>query len=256
MLIHKIPVVKAKLDVIPKRERVLFVLLGHFLDEISILNKLLLIANVQPEADLMRKAHTTQSLLIARMFIGKLLEGWQMLQRDFFSTVLSKHYEPKLQAPGDAALANLKRYFGKANLLQDIRNNFAFHYSSDQVKQQLATLEASYKSEIYLASDYANSLNWACGEIVSYAMLNTVGAVDPQQALNRIVDDLTKVGDWFFDFCGSCISIIIEQYFGTDLRELNAEEIDIGEPVSLEAITLPYFMRRATREAKGRPLTA
>jgi hypothetical protein len=251
MLIHKIPVVKAKLDVIPERERVLFVLLGHFLDEISILNKLLLFANVQPEVDVMRKAHTTQSLLIARIFIGKLLEGWQMLQRDFFGTALSKQYEPKLQSPGDLALANLKRYFGKSNLLQDIRNNFGFHYSSDQVKQQLATLEASYKSEIYLASDYANSLHWACGEMVSYAMLNTVGVADPQQALNRIVEDLSKVSDWFFDFCGSCISIIVEQYFGKDLRELNAEEIDISEPASLETITLPYFTCRAAREAKN-----
>jgi hypothetical protein len=247
MLIHKIPVVKAKLDVIPERERVFFVLLGHFLDEISILNKFLLFANVHPEADLARKAHSTQALLIARMFIGKLLEGWQMLQRDFFGTALSKNYEPKLPAPGDAALANLKRYFGKSNLLQDIRNNFAFHYSSEEVKQQLASLEDSYKSEIYLANDYANSLNWACEEIVSYAMLNTVGVADPQQALDRIVNDLTKVSDWFFDFCGSCMSITVEQYFGKNLRELNAEEIDIGEPVNLETITLPYFTRRATR---------
>jgi hypothetical protein len=250
MLIHRIPVVKAKLDVIPESERVLFVFLGHFLDEISILNKLLLIANVQSEADLIRKAHTTQSLLIARMFIGKLVEGWGMLQQNFFGTALSKQYEPKLHAPGDTALANLKCYFGPSNLLRDIRNNFAFHYSADQVIQHLASLEASYTSEIYLAKDYANSLHWACGEIVSYAMLNTVGVADPQQALNEIVDDLTKVSDWFFDFCGVCISIIIRQYFGKDFRELNAEEIDIGEPVSLETITLPYFTRRAARKAK------
>jgi hypothetical protein len=47
------------------------------------------------------------------------------------------------------------------------------------------------------------------------------------------------------------VSYPVEQYFGKDLRELNAEEIDIGEPVSLETITLPYFTCRATREAKN-----
>jgi hypothetical protein len=251
MIIHKIPIVKAKLDVIPEEERVFFVLLGHFLDEISILNKLLLFANVHSEADLARKAHGTQALLIARMFIGKLLEGWQMLQRDFFGTALSKNYEPKLQAPGDIALANLKRYFGKSNLLQDIRKKFAFHYSSDEVKQQLASLDASYRSEIYLANDYANSLNWACEEIVSYAMMHIVGVTDPQQALDKIISDLTKVSDWFFDFCGSCMSITVEQYFGKDLRELNAEAIDIGEPINLETITLPYFTRKNTSQTKN-----
>jgi hypothetical protein len=247
MLIHKIPVVKAKLDAVPEKERVFFVLLGHFLDEISILNKLLLFAKVRPEPDLSRKAHITQGLLIARMFIGKLFEGWEMLERDFFGSTLSKNYEPKMQAPGDSALANLKRYFGKSNLLKNIRNNFAFHYSSENVKQQLARLEASYKSEIYLANDYANSLNWVCEEIVSHAMLNTVGVADPQQALDRIFADLTQVSDWFFDFCGSCMSITVEQYFGEDLREPNAEEIDIGEPVSLETITLPYFTHKTAR---------
>lgn len=44
-----------------------------------------------------------------------------------------------------------------------------------------------------------------------------------------------------------CTGIIVEYRLGKGLRGLIAEEIDIGEPVSLETIILPYFSCRATR---------
>jgi len=243
MNIQKIPISKEKLEAIPEAERVFFVLLGHFLNEISILNKLLLFANVRRGSDVEHKAHSAQALFIARLFIGKVIEGWKMLTRDFFGSILSKQYEPKLQPPGDVALTNLKRYFAKRNLLQDIRNNFSFHYSSDRVKEQWRLLNPSFSSELYLADDYANSLNWACEEIVSYAMLGVAEAKDPQEALETIIGDLTKVSGWFFDFCGSCMAVTVELHLGANLRELNAEQIDVGEPIPYETVTLPYFVR-------------
>jgi hypothetical protein len=42
-----------------------------------------------------------------------------------------------LDESGKNSLNEIKRYFSKNNLIKDIRDNFAFHYSSDDLKNQL-----------------------------------------------------------------------------------------------------------------------
>jgi hypothetical protein len=241
------PITKQELEAMPEEERVFFVLNGHFLNEISMLNKWLIFIDLRAEPEVLRRAQVAQGLLIARLFIGKLLEGWRMLERAFFGTALSRQYIPKLDSTGSAALDNLGRYFGKSNILQDIRNNFSFHYDNAEVGKNFSLLPESYASELYLGPDYANSLNWACEEIVSRAMLNVTGNTDPQAALNLIMADLTRVSGWFFDFCGSVMVVATERLLGERWEEAT-EQIDIGEPKLLDAVGLPYFVQRSPEE--------
>jgi hypothetical protein len=44
-------------------------------------------------------------------------------------------------------------------------------------------VEREFSSEHY---------RWACGEMGSSVMLNTVSVTDPRQALNKIVEDITS----------------------------------------------------------------
>jgi hypothetical protein len=42
-----------------------------------------------------------------------------------------------LDKSGRDSLAQIKRYFSKNNLIQTIRNNFAFHYAGDDLRSRL-----------------------------------------------------------------------------------------------------------------------
>ena len=153
MNIGKLTLTKKHLDLLPEKERVFFIQLAHLSNEITVLTKLLILSNNKSETEVINKAYAMQSSLIARMSIGKLYEAWRLLEKNFFASKLSKEYEPKLSEDGLKALQNLKKYFGKSNLISDIRNNFSFHNPSfDEIKKQLKAIPDDTEFQLFLGS--------------------------------------------------------------------------------------------------------
>ena len=189
---------KRQLYTIPEEERTLMILLGHLSNETNILHKLLIFCQTEVDSDIVRKAHTSQALLIARIYVGKLFEGWRMLGKIFFASKLSKEYEPLLSETGKSALNNLKQYFGKKNLIEEVRNSYSFHYTSEEVAEQLNLFDDDTVFETFVANDIANSLNYLSEEIVSRAMLNRIDSKNDFTAMTRFMDELLEVsnGSW------------------------------------------------------------
>jgi len=77
MIIYKLTVNKKQLNLFPEKERILFIQIGHLANELTILTKLLIYAHTDSDMEIIRKAYTTQASLIARIFIGKLSEGFR-----------------------------------------------------------------------------------------------------------------------------------------------------------------------------------
>ena len=77
----------------------------------------------------LRDVHLSQSFIIARLLAGRLWEGWELIRKAYFSTRLSLAIESKLPDDTLEALGKLKKYFGKKNIIDILRNEFAFHYS-------------------------------------------------------------------------------------------------------------------------------
>ena len=109
MNVYEIPISKNQLDSIPADERVFFFQIGHLANELSTLNRLLLfVSNSDGFTDLERRARNAQAMLLIRLCSGKLFEAWQMLQRDFFGSKLSKEYEPLMDESGRNSLTEIK----------------------------------------------------------------------------------------------------------------------------------------------------
>lgn len=240
MKLNKITINKKQLSLIPERERTLLIQIGHLSNEISFFHKLLIISYKKSDSDIERKVHTSQASIIARVYIGKLFEGWQILKENFIDTELFKEYEPKLPDPGRLALQNLMKYFGTRNLIVKIRNNFSFHFPSQKLlKRQFEMIEDSAEFLIFIAEEIANSHYYMSEEIVSQAMLNMVDAGTLQEAMDIIYRDLLEVSKWLVDFNGNCLVAILDRYFELDQFEIEA--IEVGEPPKINEITIPFF---------------
>jgi len=175
ILIKKIILSKLELDSIPENERVLLIQVGHFFNEVSIFHKLLIFAHKESTSGVERAVYTSQAMVIARCYVGKLLEGWKMLQKCFFGSKLSKEYENLLHSQGKDALANLKKYFSKQNIIQKIRNNYSFHYPlDDEVIKQYNTYADETKFMLFVSEHISNNHYGLCEEIVSRGMLNMI----------------------------------------------------------------------------------
>ena len=218
------------------------ILIGHWKNETNILHKLLIFCQTEVDSDIVRKAHTSQALLIARVYIGKLFEGWRMLEKTFFASKLSQEYEVLLSSNGKSALKNLKQYFGKKNLIEEIRNNYSFHYTPEEVTEQLKLFDVNSEFEDFLSKDSANSLSFLSEEVISRAMLKRIDADNDFIAMNKFMDELLKVSKWVTEFCGHCIVAILGKYFIP--ADFKTEDILISNSPKITGVSIPYFVER------------
>ncbi len=243
MKIFRASTPKAALEQIPDDERVLYVLLGHLANELNVLNKFFFFSShFDTTKKWLTRAHTMQSLLFARLLIGKISEGWQLLQQGFFGTKLSKTFETAMTDAAKSALDNLKRYFGKDNLITNARNRFSFHYSLADTRTALKTAPDSDEWEIYLAEQQVNGLYYVSEIITSYALLEMIEPGDHRKAMDRLVHESSQVVGWLLAFIGGYMIVITEKYFLDENGKLLLEPIDIGGVPSADSIEIPYFV--------------
>ena len=85
MRLLQVEITKAQLDKLPKEDRIFFVQLTHFLDELALLHKCLIATaqTISSAASAEKTAQRVQSMFFVRMLAGKLNEGWKMLKNSY-----------------------------------------------------------------------------------------------------------------------------------------------------------------------------
>jgi len=239
----KIPIPKERFCQIQKEERVLFVLLGHIANELTVLGKLLRwCGNATQASPAETDARVMQTLFLAKLLAGKLNEGWEAFRRGFFETGLSRTFEALNEEPHRGHLQELKRYFNGENLLRKVRHKFSFHYSLDEIQGNVE-LVASRPDElvVYLDRSNANCLYAACDLISNFALLQAVAPDDPAKAIATFLEDLDKMSRLFLSVISGCIWAIISRHLGEDLDALKAEKVNVDVFHDGRHFAIPYF---------------
>ena len=234
----------ASWDTLEENEQTFFIQITHLLNEINILRKLTLISSgnaLNSSDEVERRGHYCQTQFFLRMLAGKLNEGWEMLQRDFWGTKLSIDYEKKLSQPGQSSLKKLKQYFSANNNIKLIRNQFAFHYDSEEIKEIIKEIPPSEVPHLIFAEHRINCLYSLSDIIVNWAILRSINPTDPKRALETLIDEIViGVSSYFQEFGFACIEIIVNK-----LGLMNkSKEIEIPDPPSIDDVKLPYFVNK------------
>jgi hypothetical protein len=242
MKLLRVDIPKSKLDTIPENEQVFFIQLTHFLNELNILQKCVIISSngITSLNTAERKGQVSQAQFFIRTLAGKLNEGWEMLRKGFFSTQLSKKYEKVLSQAGEDSLSELKRYFSGKNNVNLIRKSFAFHYDTGKIKEEMDKIPQSEVLEMFISEHRGNCLYSFSDIMVNWAILNSIDPSNPQRAMEILIDEVAiKVSGWFQEFGGDCIGIIVEKY-----GLLDYTEVEIPEPPLIDDVRLPYFVKK------------
>jgi hypothetical protein len=241
MKLFKVTISKSKLNQMPQNERIFFVLFGALLNDLSMFQKLMIFsANPRPKNQVLRTAQNIQTLNLARFQIGILSEGYQLLQKNYFGTKVSKEYEPLLSKPAKQSLENLKRYFStNENWMCSVRNRFCFHYpSSEEIEKLVDDAPDSEILEIFMSEYFGNCLFSMSNIIVNFGILKCTGGSDIQSSMNKFLRDAKKVSRWFGDFLGECLLVIANKHLGFEHTE-----VEMPEPNDIDVVTLPYFVK-------------
>lgn len=242
MKVYEIKLTKKQLLSLPEKERPLFFQLGHVFNEISFLNKLLLMVSSTEVGGLERKGMAMQSMIVARIFIGKVFEAWLMLEKELLKTKLMLDLDQHLPDEAKQALQHLKRYFGRSNLLATIRNKFSFHYLSEHIDDVMNAVEDEKEFKLVLGDSYANTMHDFAEEIVSFAMLQKTDKESAQEAMDNIIGDLVKISGKLLTFIGHASAAIFHLRLGQSWDDFDWKECDVDAPISLENFKIPFFL--------------
>ena len=243
MDIYEITITKKQLQSLPDTERVLVLQFGHVCNELSFLNKLLLIVSDTKTEGLEKKAMVAQAMIVIRLYIGKVFEAWRMLERDYFGSQLSKSLDTKLSPEGKNSLLALKTYFSRTNLLSSIRNDFSFHYWAEHLPEAMNAFDDSREFQLILGDAYANTLHKFSEEFVTVAMLKTSRESDPQAAMDKMVGDLVFVGGKMIDFLGHGLAAVFESRLGKSWEDFEYTVHKIEPEADIEEFKLPFFFQ-------------
>lgn len=252
MKIYRVPISGMKLSSMPEDERVFFIQAARLADDLSFLRKLLYFASGKSEVKEEQRGLFTQHIFVARILVGTLSEGWEVLQKSFFNKLepenessVAKRYEPLLKESVKSDLQELKQYFnGNNNIIKKIRNQFAYHYDKNKIREELSSVCSESHYDIYLAKAHGNSLYGIAQEITGEALLRCIKDIaqvdDNKKAYDQLFLDVLSVSENFLSVLGDCLRLIVERHLGQEFE--NAEKIDVGESVNIDDIRLPFFV--------------
>jgi len=232
----RVGVPKDAYDTLPEQEKVFVFQISHFMNEIWILQKTILVSQEgiddlsEPEFG----ARISQSFFFIKLLAGKLWEAWLVTSKNYLS--LKPPYV--LEPAAEDALTKLKKYFGKENIACYIRNKHAFHTDSETIQEGIKLLDGSDPLE-YLIPIGGGIFCHLAETVDNAALLHHIDANSLEAGLKRLFDEMVmSVPDWFKDF-GSGVAYEICSRFKAEHTE---EEIP-GVP-KLSELKLSYFTVR------------
>jgi hypothetical protein len=233
-----------KLKQLPDKERAFFIGLGHISNEINALTKMMYWAANAPERnDAEINGQKTLILLLMKILAGKLLESWNFFKTAFFSTGISKIFDPELDGEPKEALEKIKKYFGNSNKVSTIRNNFSFHYSPNEVDDIIGKIDADI--DLYMEKDWLPNNLFYFAELLEAAALveaidYDVQVEDIDEVLSNLTGELFDVGQWFLVVSDGLMNLIVAK-FGEEMRIREPQKIRFGRLRKFKKVSLPWF---------------
>jgi hypothetical protein len=215
MNVYQIPIDREQLAAIPREERTLLLVLGHALNEVVILSKLLhFAANANGPNEAYQDAEVGQVLLLLRLAVGKLNETWNLLSTGYFSKKeISLKYYPRLSEEARACLKDLEKAFAKGSPITSIRTEFSFHAPQDETMEAAFNDLSKNEREVYYLSTSRKNTFYQISElIITHAMLRTVSSGDREIALKILLDTVNSVTNKLVVAVNEIIKCIIQNY--------------------------------------------
>lgn len=236
----KVTIPRELLDTIPVEERDFIVLLGYVTNQINMLNKLLLVAGKRPLAQGVEElGRTTQLGIVLRLLAGQANEAWELVQTHFSRSKLSRDYVPALSPDGAAALARLKAYFSGSNLVNKVRNSYAYHVPKEQLSNALNT--DSEPLEFFFSESRGCCLYWSSEMLAMWDLMEKAGDGDHAAGSDRLYGEIATMAHDFLIFADSCLFVFATN-IGLQSDSVLKETFVVDRPPDIESMDLPFLV--------------
>jgi len=243
MQIYSGPFLKSDLMNIPDNERIFFLLSGQVFNDLNILNKLSIMCMGQTDSsyDPINKANLYQGLSIITLLVGKIYEGWKLLDTQILQTDLYEKYRPMLPKSAIESITGLEYYFSSNNLINMVRQKYAFHYDYKKFKEGFDHMPGESELIIFVGETYANTFYYSSAAATYYGILKMID-YNEKEAIRKLFTELRGITECWLQFIGAFMIVIVHNYL-IEQGKLEFTETDIGDPPIISEIKIPYFVR-------------
>ncbi len=243
MKLMKVEIPKSILLKIPETERIFFIQSTTLLDSLAILHKLVYISNHKVDNNILGKASIAQAMFFLKLQAGILMEGWTLLSKKYFRAGLSKEFDIQMTTEGKKSLNRIKEYFGSRNIINTIRNEYAFHFSDDsssKINDEIIQSPDTEQFEIYLSQSHGNCLYYISHVLTNFSLLRSINSEDANVAIDKVFKEILDISRCFMEFLGEYVSHTIIKYKELGIQ---ASDVEIPNPIAIDEIVLPYFVK-------------
>jgi hypothetical protein len=241
----RIEITKEQFRTLPKDERALLLLMGHALNQIAVLLKIVTFSSNKDPADPIEgRVSAAQSQVILRFLFGAVAETWQFLSRPDNQKIIGS-YLPALDKDGTAARDELRKHFGRSNLLHSIRNKFSYHFPHvDEIEQGFETVpddDEELPWEWYLSETNNNSFYFSCEMAVGFGVISLVqGESNLMAAFRKLSREVIRVANTMQYFLMPLMRAILLKHFGPSILD-DKPGTTINDAPSLYDFWIPFF---------------
>jgi hypothetical protein len=180
-----------------------------------------------------------------RLTVGALNEAWELVSTRFIQNPMAKDYVGRLDPAGQQAFAELKRQFGGSNLLNAVRNNYAFHYPrSDEAED---AFEAAFSDKgldgcwnFYFSQHGFNSLFFLSDLIFVHGIGRKAGEIDLEETQRNLMGEVSRASTHLIEFAKAFVAAAWIKHFGviSTISEQHCPRFEIRQRGSDEAVVV------------------
>jgi hypothetical protein len=225
------------LQCLTEEERIFFLQVGGFLQEIISLQKFMHMCSRGVPDKWQRAAENAQAMYFCRLLAGTLFEAWNTLHSHKYRAVLAK-YRPKLRPEAQGAETRLNEYFSRpSNLCAKIRNNYSHHSNYGEIRKALRSWPENEKLDLILSDTHANCRYLAVDVLMNHRVC---GSIYNMESISSFLQEVMNVVAEFVTFGSEYISHILKR-LATSKDGVAAEE-EINDVPQLNDLRLHYFV--------------
>jgi len=244
MKIKKISISKENLEKTNKDERIFFYGSSWFLAEISTLQKLHHFAmNLEgiedeyPSPELY--ARNYQTAFLGCLLSSKLWEGWVLLKKDYFLKKLDQKYQKQYSEEAKESLKYLKKYFGRENIINKIRNS-TFHYpvgedETEYFENLLSNEPKDYETQYFIGESFGQSLFPIDRFLANFS--SKIGKDGIEKSADTLYKESKEIIKHFMWFLSDYIYIFQKEC------GFNEEIVEVNGVVNGKDIKIPFFFK-------------
>lgn len=245
--IFRIKFPKERLQELSTEERSLFFLLGYAANQIAVFKKLTVFAtNIDSSNPVRAMVEAAQGQILVRHLVGVVAEAWELIDKRFLNKPIGKEYRSSRLAPmGLEAVAALQKLFGSSNILNNIRNQYAFHHPYNaEVDTAFATATANSEFDgewnWYLARENINCFYFISDVVVVHGLLKAIGESDVVEAQKKMHKELNIASDAIIQFASAFFDALMHKYFDSEVHADVVEQVS-DAPVAFN-VHLPFYV--------------